>query len=63
MQIDYISKLMLVFVFDMIFFANFLSSENIFHKYSPTFYRFISNLVTHIERKTLFISDKYGNIA
>ena len=24
MQIDYISKLMLVFVFDMIFFANFL---------------------------------------
>ena len=47
---------MLVFVFDMIFFANFLSPENIFHKYSPTFPRFISNLVTHIERKTLFIN-------
>ena len=46
-----------------VFFVNFLSPENIFHKYSPTFFRFISNLVTHIERKTLFISDKYGNIA
>ena len=53
---DYFCKLMVVFVFDMIFFVNFLSPENIFHKYSPTFYCFISNLVTHIERKTLFIN-------
>ena len=39
-----------------VFFVNFLSTENIFHKYSPTFFRFISNSVTHIERKTLFIN-------
>ena len=37
-----------------VFFVNFLSPENIFHKYSPTFSRFRSNLVVHNVFKSLF---------
>ena len=37
-----------------VFFANFMSPENIFQKYSPTSSRFISNLVTHNVFKPLF---------
>ena len=43
-----------VFVFDMFFFVNFLSPENIFQKYCPIFSRFMSNLVTHNVFKSLF---------
>ena len=37
-----------------VFFVNFLSPENIFHKYSPTFSRSISNIVTNYLFKSLF---------
>ena len=39
-----------------VFLANFLSPENIFHKYYLTFSRFIYYLATHRACKTLFIN-------